>query len=384
MKKLLWIILLLFALAPVLALANGADDFIVSDTEEETDREYFWARLLMQEMTLEEKAAQLFIVSPEMLSGEEYTVDFGDQWRENLRHYPVGGIALFGQNIVSDEQLKKLNQDLQAAAAENNGISLFLVAEEEGGKVGRIGQKLGLEMLPAASELAHEQEAFQQGQNLGKRISEYGFNMNLAPLADVLIYPGSELAGRSFGESASHVAGMASAMMRGLHSEGIVSVLRHFPGHGAVEGNLHNGVNNMLRTLEEMRLAEFVPYRQCIQEGLGAVQVSNLMARKLDDELPAAFSKTVVNDVLRNELGFEGVVITDSLRQRFVTAEYTPGQAAVAAIQAGCDMLYMPEDFYQAHAAIVAAVRQGEISEARLDESVSRILMLKIQFGLIQ
>ena len=176
---------------------------------------------------------------------------------------------------------------------------------------------------------------------------------------------------------------MAAAFIRGLHARGILSVAKHFPGHGAVSGNTHNGTGVSRRTLEEWRECELLPFRRAIEEGVDMVMVSHQVASQVDPDHPASLSPVIVTELLRDELGFDGVVITDALRMKAVREKYGSGEACVRALEAGCDMLLLPYNFTNAYNGVMKALSSGRLTEARIDESLRRILLLKQRWGLL-
>ena len=193
-----------------------------------------------------------------------------------------------------------------------------------------------------------------------------------------------ELGERAYGDDPLLVANMAAAMASGLRDGGVIPCYKHFPGHGSVSGNTHTGSASTRRTADEMLACEWIPFQSGIQQGIEMIMTSHLIARGLGDEIPASLSPVVIQQYLRNTLGYDGVVISDALRMAAITDHYKPGTAAKMAIEAGVDIILLPGSFSAAVAAVEEAVANGEISMTRIEESVERILALKIQYGLIQ
>lgn len=354
---------------------------------------------LVASMTLREKIGQLFWIRPDSLDptqSQEQINDSAaagvtavtDDMRGMLRQYPVGGVCLFGKNIVNPEQLAALNADLQAAS----GLPLFLAVDEEGGRVARLANHDAFDLPEyesAAAVAARGAVAVEEmGSTIGAYLEAYGFNVDFAPVADVNTNPANPVIGdRAFSSDAAMAAEMAAAMARGLAAEGILPTFKHFPGHGDTAEDSHTGGAVTYRTLEEMRDCELLPFQPA---GLGAeyaVMVAHITAPNLlgadSDGLPASLSAQIVGQVLRGELDFQGLVITDSLSMQAITDCYSAGEAAVMALKAGCDMLLMPDGLAEAFEAVRIAVEEGTLSEQRIDESVCRILRYKQSYGIL-
>lgn len=351
--------------------------------------------ILLEQMTLRQKVGQLFIVRPDALDPEQTqeqiddskaagVTELTDAMKAMLEEYPVGGIAMFSKNIVSPEQITAFNASWQSAGA----IPMFLSVDEEGGAVSRLANHAAFDLpayeSAAAVGAAGDAAAAQSmGSTIGAYLKEYGFNMDFAPDADVNTNPGNPVIGkRAFSSDAAIAAQMAGAMAEGLRQQGIIPVFKHFPGHGDTAEDSHTGIAISTRTAEEMRSCEWLPFEaagsgDCIMVGHIAVPDIN------GDLTPATMSDEIVEGVLRNELGFQGLVITDSLSMGAITGQYSPGEAALGALQAGCDVLLMPCGLQEAFDAVVHAVEEGSLSEQRLDESVRRILEYKQAYGIL-
>lgn len=318
----------------------------------------------MDAMTTEEKVYQLFFVSASSVEGE----------------LPVGGIVLFAADIESDSQVK----EKIAGYLENKKIAPFIGVDEEGGIVSRAGANplVSVTHFPPMAEIGasgDEEAAKNVGKTLGAELSALGFTVDFAPVADVLVNKDNkEIGNRSFGADAEVVAKMVASEVKGFKESSMMCALKHFPGHGSTAVNSHNGRAESKRTLSELRACEFLPFKAGIDAGADFVMVSH-MALTADgfENVPSSLSRRVITDLLKGELGFSGIVITDALNMGAVTEEYSPGEAALAAINAGADMLLMPEDLSEAKEAIISAVSEGKIAEERIDESVEKILRAK-------
>ena len=340
------------------------------------------ARAYLQTMTLEEKLWQLFFLTPDDLSGEALYAT--DTTAQALQARPVGGVICFAGNLQDREQTVNLLANLQSYAR----TPLFLALDEEGGAVSRAGANgsLGVTHFPAAStfgETGDEAGVLAMGQTLAGELGALGFNLDFAPVADIVTNPNNtEIGNRAYSADPQTAAQLVGAMVRGLQEGGMLSCLKHFPGHGSTEADSHEGLSVSTRTLDELRSAEWVPFGAGIDAGAAFVMVGHQTNENLS-KLPASLSAAVMA-YLRVELGFDGLIITDSLKMGAITGYYTSAQAAVLAIQAGADMLLMPNDAQVAYDGLKAAVDQGTITEARIDESVLRILETKYRSGILE
>ncbi|MCM1237586.1 MAG: beta-N-acetylhexosaminidase, partial [Ruminococcus flavefaciens] len=221
--------------------------------------------------------------------------------------------------------------------------------------------------------------AYEAGITIGSYLKDLGFNLDFAPVADVVANVGSSpLKKRSFGAEPSLCADMVSNLVDGIQGTSVSACLKHFPGIGDSKEDMHEGKVETTKTLEEMRNSDFIPFEAGIEAGVDFIMVSHITASGVDTEgTPSSLSKIMITDVLRTELGFEGVVITDALNMRAISDYYTSEEAAVNAIISGADMLLMPEDFEAAYDGVLAAVQEGRISEERIDESLRRIYRIK-------
>ena len=341
-------------------------------------------------LTLEEKIGQLFIIRPDALdltlpqeSINDAKADgvtmLTDAMRETLQAYPVGGICQFGKNITDPEQLAQFNADLQAASR----TPLFIAVDEEGGAVARLANHPAFDLPQYESAAAvgasgDPADACAMGQTIGAYLKEYGFNMDFAPDADVNTNPDNPIIGtRAFSSDAATAAEMAAAAADGLRTSGILPTLKHFPGHGDTAEDSHTALAVTYKTLDELQACELLPF--AADTGLHAVMVGHIAAPNVTgDGTPATLSPQLVALIPDAE---NTLIVTDSLAMDAITAAYTPGEAAVQAFQAGCDVLLMPNSLPEAYAAVLEAVQNGTISEERLDRSVNKILLYKQQFA---
>lgn len=364
------------------AFAEDADPsgYMVDDFPEEQSL----AERTMGRMTLHEKVCQLFFVRPEHFSRLKSVTAYSDRLGKAFQRFPVGGVILFDTNITQ-RNLAALNAGMLQAAQDVNGIGIFIGVDEEGGGVSRVAKKMKLaEKQPNPESIGSPEEAYASGRTIGGYLSRYGFNLDFAPVADVRTdVPNAEISKRSFGSDPEAVARMTARFTEGLRESGIIPVLKHFPGHGAVSGNTHTGAGTSLRTREEWERIDFPPFEAGIQAGSGMVMISHQLTAAADPDTPASLSPEVIG-LLRNKLGFDGVIITDALRMKAIHGTYTSGESCVLALKAGADMLLLPYNFTNAYKGVMKAVADGRLTEERINESVLRILALKEEYGLLQ
>ena len=371
------VLALLFACCSCITLAEPGSFVVVEDDKEAAPDLSRQARALTRLMTDDEKIWQLFFVALEDLTGEDRSTALTDGAAFSQR--PVGGVMIFGQNIVSEDQLRTLTGKLKQSAGL---IPLFIGVDEEGGNVSRVANKLGYPLAPSPEEIGEtgdEALAKAAGEQIAAYLVPLGINMTFAPSADTftdLESPGVQ----TYGSDPYLVSRMGLAMAEGLKSGGVAPCYTHFPGHGEKTGNTLSALS-VRRSLEEMRAMEFIPFQDAIEAGAGMILVSHAAVRAVGDDFPASTSSQVIKGIMRGELGFEGAVVTDSLRMNAVTSKYKKGQESVAALKAGADILLLPPDLDAAFQAVKQALRTGEITMSRVEESVERILKVKIAMG---
>ena len=343
---------------------------------------------IVNNMTLEEKVGQIFMVAPEAVDkdGGSTTV-FTENIEKEIEKYNLGGYILFASNIENPTQTQELINGLKKSSK----IQPFVGVDEEGGRVARIGKNsaMGVEKIEPMAQVGKSQNyerANEIGTTIGKYIKNLGFNLDFAPDTEVLTDSNNtEIGDRSFGNDPEVVGKMATEVVKGLQSENISTVLKHFPGHGGSIGNSHQGFSLSNRTEEELKKCEIVPFKTAIENGADCVMVAHMsLPNVTGDNIPATLSKKVVTDMLKTELNFKGVVFSDSMSMGAITENYGTGDACVKAVEAGIDMVLMPENLDEAYNAVLEAVKNGKISQERLDDAVSRIIKAKIQRGIIK
>lgn len=345
------------------------------------------AQALLDTMTDEEKLWQLFFVTPEAITNVNTATVAGEATKKALAQYPVGGIVYFAKNLEDREQTVALLENTQSYAK----IPLFLGVDEEGGTVSRVGSNpdMGVPSVGDMRSLGKSQDpaaVYAAGQDIGGGLHALGFNLDFAPVADVAQGADSVIGSRSFGSDAELCASLAGVIVKSLRAEGIVSCLKHFPGYGSATVDDHNGTSVVEKTLSELEACDLVPFQTIIaSEGsVPFVMVSHLSYPNVTgSDTPADLSSSIVTDILRDKLEYQNIIITDSHSMASITDHYSAGEAAVKALAAGCDMILMPSDLQAAFDAVKAAVADGTLSQARIDESVLRILTVKAEYGII-
>ncbi len=332
----------------------------------------------ISEMSLEDKVAGLFIVTPEALTGVDKAVRAGDGTKEALEKYPVGGLIYFKQNIQSKDQIT----EMLANTVSMSKYPIFLAVDEEGASVARVADALGLEEADSAADMGatgDANNAYNTYKEIGTYLTEYGFNLNFAPVADVLTDPDNDAIGeRSFGSDPVIVSSMVSSSVTALEEVGVTACMKHFPGQGDADGDTHEGLASSDRTLEEIKETELKPFAAGMEAGAQMIMVGHFTVPAIDeDNTPASLSKKVITDLLREEMGYNGVVITDALNMSAISEYYDSAQACIMAFKAGADMVLMPEDFEAAYEGVLAAVKDGTISEARINDSLRRVYRIK-------
>jgi beta-N-acetylhexosaminidase len=340
-----------------------------------------YINLIIQNMSLQQKIGQMMIVQ---FVGPTYSLDLSTM----ISQYNIGAVLIFAANgnIVGKDQLKGLIQHMQ----NDSPLPLAIAIDQEGGTVDRLISLDG--PRPSATSIGitnDPHKALEAGIQDAKDLSYYGINLNLAPVVDVNNTYNPQLYLRTYGNNPATVTSMAGAYLQGLQQSGkVLGTLKHFPGLGDVAADPHVSVPYLNRTKGDLESIDWAPYRSLIQQGdVYAVMVTHEIVRALDSSRPSSLSKKVVTGILRDELGFQGVIMTDSLTMDGITANYTPAQAAALAIEAGSDLL-MGASTPAGVATMIEGIKQeinaGNLSIQRIDDSVRRILLLKYRLGLIQ
>lgn len=367
-----------------------------SSQEEEKIIEIDWQDALdmaadyLSGMTTEEKVGQLFVVNLEQLDkrkGNYYEFHKCTKtMQKSIAKYHVGGVILFSRNIAKRKQTIRMTEGLLDA----NRTPLFIAVDEEGGRVARIASNPDMHTtsFPSAEEIGKQKDdvyAYDMAKTIGTEIGELGFNVDFAPVADVRTSElNEEIGDRSFGSDPDKVSEYVSAFIQGLHKVNVASAVKHFPGQGSSEGDTHVGSVDIDSSIARLRKTDFVPFEAGIAADADFVMVSHISVSKVtESSVPASMSELIMKTILREELGFQKVVITDAFDMASITEEYSSAEAAYQAFKAGADCILMPQDFEEAYQEILSRVNTGEIEEQRLNDSVLRILAVKIQRGIL-
>lgn len=338
------------------------------------------AQTLLDGMTTQEKICQLLIVHPEALTGGGTVTGMTDELAAALRAYPVGGVLLSAGNMTSGEQLAALTATL------SNGCKTapLISVDEEGGRVARLMNTVGTTKLGSMYSYRAQgtQGAHDNAQTIARDIAAYGFNTDFAPVADVWTNKRSNAIGdRAYSDDYDEAAELVAAAVKGFHDGGVICCLKHFPGHGSTKTDSHDGAATVDKTLPQLRQEDLKPFMSGIAAGADMVMVGHLTVPTMDD-VPASLSRKIVTNLLRYDLGFRGVIVTDGLQMQAL-AQYADGEKAVLALAAGNDMLLEISDVPGTVAAIEKALVDGTLTQAALDQSVLRILQLKLAHGIV-
>ncbi|WP_408010075.1 beta-N-acetylhexosaminidase [Pseudalkalibacillus sp. A8] len=334
----------------------------------------------MNSMSIEEKIGQM------LMFGFEGT-QVNDETQKLIDNYHIGGVILFKKNITGSQQLLDLNNQLKEINSGHNDTPIFISVDEEGGLVSRMPPEII--NLPDSKDIGdfHSSElAHQVGEAIGERVSSFGFNMTMAPVLDINSNPTNPVIGkRAFGDNKEIVSEMGIEVMKGIQSKNIIPVIKHFPGHGDTDVDSHLELPVVNNELEKLRQMELVPFQNAVDQHADMTMVAHILLPELDHEYPSSLSKNVVTNILREELKFNGVVITDDMTMGAIIENYDIGEASIKAIQAGNDIVLVAhgyENKVKAVNSLTNAVKDRIISEERIDESVQRILRLKEKYSL--
>lgn len=347
--------------------AAPVDDEAVPDAAHERARE------LAANMTLEQKIYQLMFVSPEVLTDSSDTVvRAGDATKASITKAPVGGILYSSQNVQTREQVSSMLGNTQEyAKTAGAGIPMFLGIEEKSYTNATISQLLGIDTMDDGSISGEVEKAKELGGTLASSLSAIGFNVDFAPTADI-----------SATEDTEAVSKTVSSEISGIQHGGVLSAIAHFPGSGSIDSNTAEETVKTDRSLQEFQDKDLKVFRAGIEADASFIVVSNMTASAFADG-PCSLSDKVVTDLLRKELGYDGIILTDRLTDAAITGSYATSESVVKALQAGADMLLCPPNINDSYMAISAAVTDGTITEEQITASVERILAAKLEYGLI-
>jgi beta-N-acetylhexosaminidase len=339
-------------------------------------------------MSVEEKVGQLFMpvlygTAADTVSGENQARYAAGTPAKVVAKYHLGGVILFPHNVKSTGQVVGLTNGLQRGSKK---IPLLIGTDQENGLVSRMSALMT--DFPGASQIGATKDTGLSravAKATGEELRALGVNLDFAPVADVNVNPRNPVIGRrAFGDDPKRVATMVSAAVKGFADAKIAATAKHFPGHGDTSVDSHTGLPVIKHTKAEWERIDAPPFKAAIAAGVDAVMSAHIVFPKLDPSGdPATLSKRILTGLLREKLGFKGVISTDALNMAGVRKKYDDGEIAVRAVLAGADLLLMPNDLPKAYKAVLGAVRSGRISRERLDQSVTRLLTLKQNRGLL-
>ena len=394
-QKLFWLLTVILTSGFILTSCSDNDD----NEKESYDDDEVEAQL--KQMALREKVGQMFYVRPEVLDttihyGHTGGIDVTIADLANIKlqavnatmqavneKYPVGGIILYAHNIGNEAQLAAFIPQLRALKG-----SPLLCIDEEGGRVARIGNNPNFnvkkfESMDSIGKTGDPANAYYCGNTIGTYLKKYGFDIDFAPVADVNTNPENIVIGkRAFSDDPSVAAPMVTNYLQGLKDAGITGCIKHFPGHGDTKSDTHYGYAQSLKTWDEMMNCEMITFRAGIEWGCQLIMTAHIATPNVTGtDLPATMSSLILQDKLRGLMGYKNIIITDDMEMGAITQQFTSAEAAVGRILAGADIVLGPQNFIEAFEAVVKAVENGIITEERINQSVRRILKLKIEKG---
>ena len=381
-KKFLWMLTVILFYGLVLTSCSNDDAVTPPPAEVEA---------MLKKMTLREKVGQMFFVRVESLDPSIEWTTYDDlanlknqeitmKMRKVNHDYPVGGIILYAWNIEDETQLASIIKQVRSL----NGSPLLCI-DEEGGRVSRIANNPNFhvkkyESMAAIGATGDPKNAYECGNTIGTYLKRYDFDIDFAPVADVNTNPDNIIIGpRAFSDDPAVAAPMVTNYLQGLKDAGITGCIKHFPGHGDTTNDTHSGYVQSLKTWDEMNQCEMVTFRAGIQWGCQLIMTAHIAVPNVTGtNIPSTLSSVVLQDKLRGELGYQNIIITDGMEMGAITMHYTSGEAAVGSIKAGVDIVLGPRDFTEAFDAVIAAVNNGTLTEERINQSVRRILTLRL------
>lgn len=343
--------------------------------DEVSKEEYIQA--IIDDMDAAEKAGQLIMADFRTNADGTGMTVLSEEAKKAIAEYHIGGVILFAENLDTKEQTQKLTADLQSAA----DYGMFIGIDEEGGLVSRLKKSsIPHETFPDAAEIT---DAAYEGKTIGTELAELGINVDFAPVADVNTNPDNPVIGtRAYSSDPQAAASKVAEFIAAIEETGVSACAKHFPGHGDTAMDSHLGETYVEHDMERLRSVEFVPFEQAIAAGTDFIMVGHIKTPNAIMDWPATLCGAV-SSILREELGFEGIIITDAMNMGAITELYSSGEAAFWAFDAGMDIILMPEDLEEAHATLTEHIYSGQIPKERVDESLWRILSLKYDKGIL-
>jgi beta-N-acetylhexosaminidase len=334
----------------------------------------------IKQMTLDEKIGQMVIIGVNGTAVSEQT-------RDLIEHYHVGGIILYKNNIIDKAQTTDFLNELKQVNTKQNKLPLWLSVDQEGGRVSRMPDEYTkLPTNRAIGKINKAEFSYKLGKILGKELHSVGFNMDFAPVLDINSNPNNPVIGdRSFGADAKLVSRLGVQTMLGIQAQKVAAVVKHFPGHGDTSVDSHLDLPIVQTDLKRLRTFEWLPFQAAIEHNVDAVMVAHILLPKIDPDHPASFSKIIITNYLRNELKYNGVVMTDDMTMGGIVNHYELKDAAVQSIIAGSDVIMVAHEYSKAKEVLTnlkSKVETGALSKQRIDQSVYRILQLKMKYAI--
>ena len=331
---------------------------------------------ILDNMSLSEKIGQMIMID------YGYTLKMNADLERILEKYNPGGFILFKSNVADFEQTQKLLKDIKSIG----NIPTIISVDQEGGRVQRLCENVGFEHHPSMAEIGKaldESIAFKLGEKMGDELKTIGIDMNMAPVLDIFSNSQNHvIADRSFGGNSEIVKKMALAYADGLLSKKIIPIGKHFPGHGDTTQDSHIDLPVADKDLEELKSLELIPFIEAVRKKLPGLMVAHIAVPKITkDNTPSSLSKIMINDLLRKDMGYDGLIMPDSLKMKALSNYFTNEQIYLRCISAGNDFLLMPQDITEAYNTIYQNVDNGKIPIERIDASVYRILNTKFNYG---
>jgi beta-N-acetylhexosaminidase len=372
--------------------SNGKPDFVPNVVKQTGDR-YDVISKAIAKMTINEKIGQMLMPDYRNWNGKNVT-ELLPEIEQQVKDYHLGGVILFRENVVTTEQTAKLVSQYKEAT---DKYGLLLSIDQEGGIVTRLQSGTDLPGNMAIGATRSTEIAHNVGKAIGEELAALGINMNLAPVLDVNNNPDNPVIGvRSFGSDPELVGDMGVAYVEGLQSTGVAGTAKHFPGHGDTAVDSHLGLPEVPHDKERLLEVELYPFQRAMDAGIDAVMTAHVTFPKIDNTkviskkdgkeiaIPATLSEKVLTGLMRDEMGYDGLIITDALNMKAIADHFGPVDAAIRAVKAGTDIVLMPIGLEAVANGLLEAVESGEITESRIEASVERILTLKVKRGIIK
>ncbi len=364
-------------LLATITLSYGLKFLKVYETEKQ-EQNYMEEQIsnYLNGMSLEEKIGQMLMIS-------NRTPTMTSELNTTLNHVKPGGFIFFAENFTNQENSKKLIKDINDTAK----IPMLLSIDQEGGRVQRIKSQNDIIVtdIPPMSDIGATndfEKAYEVGVTIGTDLKTFGLNMNFAPVLDVLTNTENKsILGRSFGNNSTTVSEMGINVANGLKSTGIIPTYKHFPGHGSTTVDSHYELPVLTKTKEELWESDLIPFQNAIHNQAEVIMIGHLAIPNItNNNIPSSLSKEIITDLLKNELNYKGIVITDALNMKAITKYYSESQIYEMAINAGVDILLMPEHPEMAINMIKDSIEKGKIKESQINDSVKKILTLKYKY----